>query len=402
MSETRVPRPTLFRPLSTFDDVPPETFDGSDDVPAMSPSNCWPTERGGPGRTGRSATPLVKDRWSVLWDAPLGGLEQPRSLLVGRGRVVVNGENERAVWTEDGRAVGRIPQTGGTALIDVVGERIIVDARGGVATYSLDAVREASFFLSFSSSGETKEILQGPGAPGPLVFVSVETPNHGTPRAEVLSMRVRDYGNIKDGILYGLEPLAGITRSDDRHIYAAASRGGPVIATRDGVLWCDWQLRPLHESLVSAPPHAISVDDEGRAHVIVTDPETQQTRYRILPPGGQPVVDLLLRSEYELSGPPIIAPSGQVYLTPPRAVLAISREGKILWEENRPSPARGSVSANGLLLVANDALDAVTADGQQRELWRPPALLVAGPILVGNRIYATSAETLYALTADSP
>jgi hypothetical protein len=152
---------------------------------------------------------------------------------------------------------------------------------------------------------------------------------------------------------------------------------------------------------MTGAPDAISVDDQERAHVLVTD--NFQTRLRIIPPGGKPIVDLALPdSEYRFSGPPIIASSGQVYLTPPRALMAISPDGKILWDETRPSVARGSVSANGLVLVATDTVDAVTAEGRHLKLWRPPAPILAGPVLAGDRIYVASAEKLYALQPPAP
>jgi hypothetical protein len=376
---------TLFRPLSTFKDVPPASFDGLDKYdPGAPPPGAWPAAAGGPSRSGRSATPLVHDHWSLLWEAPLGDAARPSSLLVGRDRVVVNGADQRGVWTEDGRAVGVVPQTGGTALLDLTGDRLLFDSNGGVATYTLDAKREASVFLSFSDPGTTKEILRGPGV---FAFLSVEAPPHSSPHAEVLALRVRDYTKIKNGILYGLEPLAGITRSEDRDVHAAAGRTGPVIATDAGVLWCDWQLRPLHESLMSGAPDALSVDDQERAVVIVT--ESFQTRLRIIRPGGQPIVDLALpASEYRYSGPPIISSTGQIYLTPPRALLAISPDGKILWEQTRPSTARGSVSANGLVLVAGETLDAVTAEGRHLTLWRPPA-----PIASTSRLPRSSTRS---------
>ncbi len=390
---------TLFRPLSTFKDVPPASFDGLDQyAPGAPPAGAWPAAAGGPARNGRSASPLVHDGWSLLWEAPLGQAERPRSLLVGHDRIVVNGANQRGVWTADGRALGFVPQTGDAAFLDLTGDRLLVDASGGLATYTLDAKREAALFLSFSDPGTSKEILQGPGV---FAFLSIDAPPHSTPRAELLSLRIRDYGRIKNGVLYGLEPLAGITRSDDGDVRAAAGRTGPVVATSAGVLWCDWQLRPLHETLISGMPSAISVADQERAHVIVT--VGFETRLRIIPPGGQPIVDLALPSNaYNNSGPPIIAPSGQVYLTPPHALLAISPDGKILWEQTRPSTARASVSANGLVLIADETLDAVTADGRHRTLWRPPAPIVAGPVLTDDRLYVASADKLYALRPPAP
>jgi hypothetical protein len=122
-----------------------------------------------------------------------------------------------------------IPRTMGTAFLDLDAGRLLVDDSGGVAVYTLDGQRESSFFVSFSGAGKTQEIVQGPGV---LAFLAIDAPPHSAPRVEVTAFRPRDYGRVKNGILYGFEPLAGITRSDDRDVRAAAGRGGPVLATR--------------------------------------------------------------------------------------------------------------------------------------------------------------------------
>ncbi len=183
---------------------------------------------------------------------------------------------------------------------------------------------------------------------------------------------------------------------------AAAGRIGPVIATSAGVVWFDWQLRTLHESLVDGAPRSVSVDQNDRAVVVAAD-DYLQAHLRIIPPGQTPAVDLLLPSADFLSaGPPIIAPDGRIFLTPPGAILAISPDGKILWQQSRAGNARATVSANGLLLVAADTMDAVTPQGRHLGLWRPPGPITVGPVLVGDRIYATSVDTLYALRAPHP
>ncbi len=196
---------TLFRPLSTFKDVPPARFEGVDRfAPEAPPVQTWPSAAGGAARTSRSATPLVQDNWSVVWQAPLGDAARPDSLLVGRGRIVVNGAEERGIWADDGRPVGQVPRTLGTAFLDLDVGRLLVDDAGGIAVYTLDGHREASFFVSFADPGTTKEILVGPGV---LAFLSIDAPPHSSPRVEMTSFRPADYGRIKNGILYGFEPL---------------------------------------------------------------------------------------------------------------------------------------------------------------------------------------------------
>ena len=395
-TEAALVTPTLFRPLSHYDDMPQSSFTGAGAYVAVVPEpGTWPAPYGGPARNSRAAEPLLHDHWVVRWEAPLGNASRPRSLLVGAERVLVSGADSQGIWTTAGHAVATFARSPGASFLDAVGKHLLLDDVGGLATYSLDGQREGSILVSSANAGTSREVLQGPGA---FAFVTAESPPHGDQTASVQVLRIVDYARVKNHILYGLEPVAGITR-DESSVRAAAASAGPVLATKEGVVWCDWRLRALHELKRATNPLALSVDDQGRALLIADDGER---RLHIIAPGG-PSTDVVLPDAMFASFvPPVVAPSGQIYLTPPGGVRSVSRDGAILWQQTRASDAPGGVAMNGLLLLADDQLYALTPDGRRLPLWRPPAPIVTAAVLAGGLIYVATAETLYALAPAAP
>ena len=393
-SERRTMNP-LFRQISYYKDVAPFSFPPLDQFSAAAPPHgTWPTAGGGAGKTGRSGEPLVHDRFTVAWHAPLGAAAQPDGVLVADGRVIVNGIRQRGFWSDDGKSIGFIQREAGAAFIDVPGKRLLAnDASSGVAVVSLDARQESSMVAAAPGEGRATAILQGPGA---LVIVTTHETPHGGAHTVVETLRVRDYTNIKNGTLYGIEPLAGITAEEDTAVVAAAGAKGPVLATRGGIDRRDWQLRPLGDHALAARPLALSVDEHDRAYLLSDD--GGWTHLRVFPPSGEPIFDLQLSpDDAPFTQAPLVAPSGQIYVVSPKAILAVSPQGQILWRQERILPSPATLSGNGLLLIGSTSLDAVTPDGRHIILWHPPAPIATPPVLANDRIYVATTEELYAL-----
>jgi hypothetical protein len=393
----------LFRTLSYYQDVPRASFDDEDTFEAAVPSpGTWPAPHGGAGRTGRSAEPLVHDSFGPRWKAPLRGAENPDDLLVGAGRILVSGA-ERGLWDMDGRPCGEMQRQGrlGT-LLDPRGQRLLTHDDGdGLGVFTLDGRRESTLRASAPSEGVTREILQGPGV---LVFVSSVGMPHGGGSAFVEALRVRDYGNVKNGVLYGIEPLGGLTRETDEQVEAAAAKDGPVLVTPDGVDWRDWQLQPLRQVEISLSPRAVSVDDRGTVFVISGSGALAELH--VFSPEGAHFQLPLSAETGPFITPPLVAPSGQIYLVSPGAILALAPDGRILWKLPRANPAPSAtaplpvaLSGNGLLLVGGETLDAVTDEGRTLNLWWPPSPILTPPVLVNEHIYVATSEELFSLHA---
>jgi hypothetical protein len=333
----------------------------------------------------------------VAWRAPLAGLDQPTGVMVGLGRVLVNGAQSHGLWAiATGQPVGAVPRGVGAAFNDVEGARLLVGTSGGVHVYDLDGGRQSTMSLSAPDQGITREILQGPGA---LVLVTTHSPPHGRERAVVETVRVRDYAETKNETLYGVEPLGGITRDDDASLVAAAGQAGPVLAMAGRLDWRDWQLHPQALAELAAHPLAISVDERDHAHLLLDDAGV--THLQVFARGQGPLFDLTLPPEDgPFTGPPLVGPSGQITLVSPHTILAVSPAGAILWRQRRTSAAPSvpaTLSANGLILIGGDTLDAVMDDGRHITLARPQAPIVTPPVLANGWLFAASAEELFAL-----
>jgi hypothetical protein len=389
-----------FRTFSYYKNVAPFAFPGLESfVAATPPRGVWPTAGGGAGRTGRSAEPLVHERYDLAWRAPLAGLERPSGVLVGGGRVVVNGAKSYGLWdAATGQPVGAVPRGLGASFIDVDGGRFLVGTSGGVDVYDLDGGRESTMMLSAPELSVTREILQGPGA---LVLVSSHAPPHGREGAVVESVRVRDYTATKNDTLYGVEPLGGITCEDQASVVAAAGAAGPVLAMPGRLDWRDWQLHPQSVTDLTADPIAISVDERDHAHVLLDDAGVPHLL--VVPRGQAALFDLTLPAEAgPFKRPPLVAPSGQITLASPNAIVAVSPAGTVLWRQPRVLSAGPAVpatlSANGLVVLGGETLDAVMEDGRHLTLVRPPTAIVTPPVLANGWIFAATTEEVFALS----
>ena len=389
---------SLFLPLPMHDEAR-SAVDGREPyVSQTSPPGVWPSDYGAPAATSRSGEPLVTERWQLGWQAPLGAAREPDQLLLGEGVILVSGERARRAFTSEGQPLGTLGRAQGACFFDLEGGRLVThDPEGGLFTYLLPTLRrDGCILLAYPTPHITRTILQGPGV---LAFLSVvDTPFGPRPNAVVEVVRVRDWNETgKRKIHYGLEPMAGMIRERDGKVRAAAANAGPVLATPDGIRWCDWQLRTLSEAPLRMNPRALSVDAGGRAHLLCD--MNGEAHLLMVSPDSAAVVDVRLPWEVDATFvPPQIGLDGTIFLTPPGLVLILAPDGCIRYWARRGSQAPpGTVTANGMLLVSDRELFALTPEGERHVLWRPPQPLVTPPVLAGGRITVASNTTLYAL-----
>lgn len=393
--------PSLFSIIPHYKDAPR----GAAPVPPMSATparGTWPTRFGSPSRISRLDEPLLEDSFRVRWQVELGDAERPRGLLLGEDRILVNGSDRHGIFLLDGTPAGAFKRQPGATFIDVLGKHYLTAEAGGIATYSLDGAREALLPLSLATFATVREVLAGPSG---LVFVSDQKPPQARSLTLAECMRLVDYQYKENGILYGIEPIAGVKREGDHVFAAAAADAGPVVATSDGVCFFDWQLGILHEHALSTIPLAVSVDANSRALLLSDD--FGELKFRIVPPYAadperEPYVELTLPSEYGSALPPLVAPDGQVYLCSERALMALAPTGHFLWQQARSSLAPPVVTQNGLVLMADDQLYAVVSDGTRVPLWRPPHPIRTEALLADGVIYVATDSELFALEPAHP
>jgi hypothetical protein len=391
----------LFHNLSLYDGAAPASFPtlASYD-PGAAVRGTWPCDRGSPAQTSTAGGPLTADKWSVAWEAPLGDAATPESILVGADTVIVNGADARGIWHTSGEAIATIRRAGGSSFLDAKGQRLWCDdPESGLSIYTLhDGRRDARVMLAFPTAHALRQMVQGPDVL--VILTARDFPLGPPPEAVVEAVRVSNYGNKSErGIFYGLEPLGGIIRTQDADVRMAAARSGPVLATPDGLLWCDWQLRPVREVQSSMNPIALSADSSGRAMLVFE--RDGAARFSITPAGAAAICDVELPWEAHVSTPPaIVMTDGSIAMTPPGRLLILASDGRALLHESRASRAPATMTSNGILLLPHDQLLAVTPEGDRYILWQPPGPILTAPILAQGILYVATQDMLYALRAN--
>jgi hypothetical protein len=389
----------LFRWLEVYHRRPePPPVGGS---PASAPAGAWPSDYGPAGQTSRSGEPLVADRWAVAWKAPLEAVERPTSILVGDDVVIVNGASWRGLWTAAGRPAGGHRRGLGGCFLDVASGRLLGDHdQGGLHAYDVRSGgrRDGRIMLALPSDHTTRRILEGPGL---LAILSVkEIRLGGRPNAVLEVVRAHDLSH-KDGfgILDHIEPLAGIIREEDGKVQAAAATRGPVLATPEGIMWCDWLLGSVaeHRWMDYSYPRALSADESGRAYLLCD--RDGDAHLVVATPEDGTITDMPLPWPVEASvTPPLVGATGDMFVTAPGHLLAFDINGLSRWAQQRAAGSPpGTITANSLVLASDDQLYAISAAGERHPLWQPPAPLVSPPVLARGRIHVASADTLYVL-----
>jgi hypothetical protein len=274
-------------------------------------------------------------------------------LLVGGDFLVVNGDKARAVFGLDGQAGGRMKRGGGSGLLDGDRRTLLAEAdEGGLCTFTLpDGARDAFVMLGRPDLTFSREALQGPGV---IAMLSVKRSHLGEPpSAMVETFRVNDWRAKSElDIFEGFVPLSGIVRVKDGSVIFAAAPTGPVLATSDGIRWCDWLLRPLAEREWETQAQAISVGDDACARVTCTDGFTCQLR--LVPPGEMPIraIDLPWPGDANWT-PPLVAPDGGTILTPRGHAWSLDPDLQLRWSARRDQDEPTATSAEPVTLRAS-------------------------------------------------
>jgi hypothetical protein len=389
---------TPFRPLSMYKKVPAPSLSGLDrHDPTVAPAGAWPLADGPAARTGRGSEPLAHDRWVPRCHAPLGEAHHPSALQLGAGFVVVQGTSRRAVWNTQGQPIATIPLRTRAAWLDTSGPRLLMDgSEGGLRSFRLPSGEvECSIMLAMQTGKNTGKVLPGPD--GILLVLNQNRTQNGPDEAVVEVVRVRDWGNIKNGILYGLEPVAGVIREGDWLLDAAMAKTGPVLVTASAIVWCDWQLRALAEQPHALKPMVVSVDGSSRAYVVGTDDQLETHLLVATPSGAAPIDHPVPKADGFDPQPPLVFPDGSSYFLMPGELLALDASGAVRWRKPCGRSPRGTLTANQLLLLSDEKLHVVDQTGEASLLWTPPAPLLTPPVLASGQIYVATADELFVL-----
>jgi hypothetical protein len=394
-----------------------------DVVDATSPSLPSPATpaagtrgaEGGADRAGRAPVALPAPKaWERRPPQPLVRVEEPRFLASGSGWTFVQGGYGWALLGGDGEAVARGPAGRGAGSFDPQSGLLFVpDTEGRLRAVRADGGQDAYWVSLFMSGDFSRSFVARAGDSLVVAGIEREQP-HGSPHKpslsclEAFSVTRPDVG--PSGQLRPSDDVAGAVLFTTLSLRVAAAGTSIVAAEPDRLLWFDPTMRVTACVKGTFMPESISVDEAGRAHLVVEEPPERGRRRRslwVVDREGRRTLNVMLQRpmvQAPVLGPALVGYDHRVYLVGGGQVACWSFDGTLAWARPLTTPvAGGTVTLDGQVLIA-DGPELVAFDqvGQRRILATFDGPLVTRPVLTDDRaiLVATAGELHRLVPAD--
>jgi hypothetical protein len=359
-----------------------------------------------PRRNSRLAVPLPAGTWSVAGEATWDRDFRPRHVLHFGDRTLVQGEASWRLLDAAGREIAWGNRYAGDVYLNAeAGTYLLADSIGSISIRRLSDGRETVAARLNFGDVYARGLLAMRG--GRLLAASTEHELHVhsdfRPEHSILEVcEVFDPPRVEpESLPVTSQPVADLYF---KTLTLPAAVGGDTVtvATEDTIFTTDWDLRIRSVLAGEFTPTALSVDELGRAHLVVAAGRRREL-WRVAPDGTRHFATEIPAEAAEISVPPLIAHDHRVFVVADGAVFAYSAEGRLV-REHRPTGelAGATVTADDRLLMAAGArVSAVDAEGRERVLFEcPDGQIFAPPILTadGEMLVATR-ERLHRLAA---
>jgi len=374
--------------------------------PMATPAAGTRGAEGGADRAGRApfALPPAKS-WERRAPWSIARASEPAYLAAGSGWTFVSGGYNWALIGPDGALVVRGPKGRGDGSFDPQAGIVYAPDPEGV----LRAVRadggQPAFWVALLMAGDFSRPFVARA--GEVLVVSGIERNqpHGSPHVPTLSCLetfpvarpdVGPSGQLRPGGGPGAVLFATLS------LRVAAAGGSIVTAEPDRLLWWDQDLRVTACVKGTFTAESLSVDEAGRAHLVVDEPPERGRRRRSLwvvdREGRRTIAVALPRPlvQAPMLGPPIVGYDHRVHLVGAGQVVCWAFDGTLQWARPLATPVTGgTVTVDGHLLIADGPeLVAFDPNGQRSVLATFDAPLVTRPVLTDDRtiLVATMGE----------
>ncbi|MCZ6690935.1 MAG: hypothetical protein O7H41_15200 [Planctomycetota bacterium] len=378
-----------------------------------SPPPCSPGRPGAvagrwlnPQQNSRLSRALPSGTWGVKWasDRSAGSGYGPVYLQQTRKRILLHDKNAWELFDAKGRHLAD-----GQGLTE--GSEVLLDADRGL--FYFEPFLRGGFKGHRLSDGEEVFVttIRGVGAfrrtfmatlPGRLLAVAghygMINPHGRTP--EEAAMEVWSFGDpirangVK--ILLSDERKAVLSHHSTCFLVALGDAGF-TIAVEDGVYRVDADLNFEAEFTGTFVPELLSLDEAGRIHLLVTEPDGLQY-YWLLSAKGEQLVRLAVPEETHgsITVPPVVGYDHSVYLFTDTHVHAVGSKGRVEWTSDLGGPLGGAAISGDdrLLVAAGDSVSRFDIGGEREtlvtlegeELASAPILTEKGRLLVASRM----------------
>lgn len=364
--------------------------------PPATPEAGTRGPEGGPDRAGRAPFALPRAAtWERRAPWPLARAAEPAFVAAGSGWTFVAGGYAWALLGADGGVVTRGPKGRGDGVFDPhAGMVYTPDPEGALKVVRADGGHEA-FWVSLFMAGDFSRPYVG-AIGDTLVVAGVEREQpHGSPHVPTLScLETFPVGRPDVGPSGQLRPGGGpgAVLFPTLSLRVAATRGAIVAAEPDRLLWFDADLRVTAVVKGKFTAQSLSVDEAGRAHLVVEEPPERGRRRRalwVVDREGRRTLDVTLQrplAQAPTLGPPVIGYDHRIVLAGGGQVAAWSFDGTLLWARPTATPVAGATVTLDHHVLVSDGPDLVAfdPDGQRRVLATFDAPLVTRPILTDD------------------
>jgi hypothetical protein len=337
--------------------------------------------------------------WRVAWELELPSDIRPLAVLPAGDRLVVHGVTGWLLSGTDGRMLASGLLDSSDLAVDPPGGLFyFVDGAGSLAARRLsDGGRAASL----GGPGSGYEVRFIAGLQDRLALLGIARPKdpHGGFHPNRSLIQLHDVSGIPAG---GRSSLVRELNRETLSVCAAIREPGLVIAVPGWIYFADAGLNFRGALEGSFEPLAMSLDEHGRAYLIVRD--KGRLALWLVMPNGERVFDFPLPPGLRAGAvPPVIAYDHRIFVFSMGRVLAISPGGKLLWDAGTSGQLTGAsvTSDDSLLYAEGRRLVAVGRDDKRETIAQlpesietPAALLLNGDIVVASR------SRLYRLTPE--
>jgi len=364
-------------------------------IPSGPPG--YPEPYANSGRNSRESQPLPAGNWRVRWRVPIQSDTGANWVFQQGNRILVRAI-EWLLLDPDGRIISQGVSGGGPILLDAPNDlfyRMLPTSFFAAARLS-DARQRFLFQPAFGDAfTRTLFVRQGrriliAAQERALDPDDLHRPSRSLIESLTLPATIETTGlGLLKSSLPGPELHIG-----SPHMLAAATGDSIVAAVPNCLVVADWSMNVRHALTGTFDPAWMSLDEAGRAYLVVRSGE-RQSLWLVTQEGERLYVFDLPGSVPPVSGPPIVAHDHTAYLLAGQQIVSVAPDGKLKWLKAASGRLAGAIIAAGddLVVSEGDSIAAWDGLGQRRllatipgeQLISPPVLASNGDLLVAAR-----------------
>jgi len=371
------------------------------------PPRGTPRPHGSAQRNGRNAARVSASKWKLAWTRDLEPGFAPSFVLQAGERIALQEPDSWSLLDRDGRVLRREARGPGDLVLDAdQGLLYTTDPNGFVAATQLADGEPRFLVAAYFGRGWAREVLAQQGSR--LLIESVELPGMAEPRRnpEYGVFEVQDLGSpvqTEEGQVTSARRLVAVM-SRSRPLLTAMDGDASVVAVPGHVSRLDARLRVTADHGADFEPLALSVDELGRAHLVVRS--GKETRLWVVTREGDRTLDVALAVAPDtIAAPPIVGYDHTVYVVARDRVLAVTANGSQVREYEAGRSIAGAVATADPALVVATGRELVRFDaaGERRLLLALPENLITPPTVAADgAMLAASTAHLFRLVPEKP